>query len=205
MPHPGKNVQTNKKLQLALLMLLFLLPPLAAYVLFYADLHPTGGGNYGDLITPAKPLQNATLKTLDGRTFQLSELRKKWALLFLGGRDCDEYCEQNLYTINQVRLAQGKNIGRVNSVFIVPDNVSRADIGNVAQTYPNILIFLAEAETFAVLLEQLGEYSDATLPERGYVYIVDPLGNLMMSYQTGADPSGMRKDLKRLLKLSQIG
>ena len=37
------------------------------------------------------------------------------------------------------------------------------------------------------------------------IYIVDPLGNLMMYYPPGADPGGMHKDLKKLLKYSKIG
>jgi len=37
------------------------------------------------------------------------------------------------------------------------------------------------------------------------IYIVDPLGNLMMSYPADADPSKMRKDLSRLLKVSHVG
>jgi hypothetical protein len=37
------------------------------------------------------------------------------------------------------------------------------------------------------------------------VYLVDPLGNFMMSYPADADPTGMRKDLARLLRISQIG
>jgi hypothetical protein len=37
------------------------------------------------------------------------------------------------------------------------------------------------------------------------IYLVDPLGNLMMSYPGDADATGMKKDLQRLLKVSQIG
>ena len=195
----------SKKLQLSLLVLLFLIPPLAAYVLFYSDFHPAGRVNHGELITPARPLKDVALSTVDGRNFQLSELKEKWVLLFLGGPQCTEPCQQNLYKINQVRLAQGKNIGRVSSVFIVPESMPRLEISDVAEAYPGILILFAEADAVTDLRQQLGESGDESLQKLGHVYIVDPLGNLMMSYQTGADPSGIRKDLKRLLKLSQIG
>jgi hypothetical protein len=39
----------------------------------------------------------------------------------------------------------------------------------------------------------------------GRVYLIDPLGNLMMVYAAGARPKGMLEDLKRLLGLSQVG
>ena len=50
----------------------------------------------------------------------------------------------------------------------------------------------------------------ALLPDGGAqhahrVYLVDPLGNLMMLYPLDATPKGMLQDMKRLLQLSQIG
>jgi hypothetical protein len=35
--------------------------------------------------------------------------------------------------------------------------------------------------------------------------LIDPLGNLMMSYAAGAKAKGMLEDMKRLLRLSSIG
>ncbi len=37
------------------------------------------------------------------------------------------------------------------------------------------------------------------------LYIVDPLGNLVMRYDTRDTPKGLLDDLKKLLKLSHIG
>jgi hypothetical protein len=37
------------------------------------------------------------------------------------------------------------------------------------------------------------------------IYIVDPHGNLMMSYPASGSARGLLKDLERLLKLSHIG
>jgi hypothetical protein len=37
------------------------------------------------------------------------------------------------------------------------------------------------------------------------VYLIDPLGNLLMSYAPTARPKGMLEDLKRLLGLSHVG
>ena len=39
----------------------------------------------------------------------------------------------------------------------------------------------------------------------GRLYLVDPLGNLMMSYERGAPVKGLLDDLKKLLNLSHIG
>ena len=37
------------------------------------------------------------------------------------------------------------------------------------------------------------------------VYLIDPLGNAMMSYAADSKPKGMLEDMKRLLRLSSIG
>jgi len=37
------------------------------------------------------------------------------------------------------------------------------------------------------------------------VFIVDPLGNLMMSYDSRQNPKGLLEDLQKLLRLSHIG
>jgi hypothetical protein len=37
------------------------------------------------------------------------------------------------------------------------------------------------------------------------LFVVDPLGNLMMRYDVRQDPKGLREDLKNLLELSHIG
>ena len=195
----------DKKYQLGLLILLFLVPPVAAYVLFYTDFKPASGVNYGQLISPAKPITDVPLTTTDGREFKFSDLRNKWVLLYLGSSKCNEACSDNLYKINQVRLAQGKNTERVTGVYIVPANASDDEINNISGKYPGILLLLAQMDAFAGLIDQFDNNTEAALQSSERVYIVDPLGNLMMSYEAKADPSGMRKDLKRLLKLSQVG
>ena len=195
----------DKKYQLVLLILLFLVPPVAAYVLFYTDFRPSSGANYGQLISPAKPIANVILTTPDGREFKFSDLREKWVLLYLGGPECNEACNENLYKIHQVRLAQGKNTERVKSVYIASEEALRSEIDDISGKYPGILLLLARPDAFVDLVDQFDNDTEAALQESEWIYIVDPLGNLMMRYDTKADPSGIRKDLKRLLKLSQIG
>ena len=39
---------------------------------------------------------------------------------------------------------------------------------------------------------------------RDHIYLVDPIGNLMMRFPKNPDPAQMAKDIKRLLKVSQL-
>ncbi|MGB5671107.1 MAG: hypothetical protein WBM71_11195, partial [Sedimenticolaceae bacterium] len=60
----------------------------------------------------------------------------------------------------------------------------------------------------------LGEQADPLLqvfsgtgfaPKGGQLFLVDPLGNLMMYYNLEVPAKGMMRDLQKLLKISQIG
>ena len=197
---------TKQKIKLVLLMLLFLVPPAAAYLLFYLDFRPAGGANYGGLVDPAQPVKDDTgLKTLDGGEFRFRENERKWTLLFLGDPDCDDNCEKNLYKIQQVRLTQEKNMGRVRSVVVLPADTPSTEIEGIRGAYPGIIIVLAQAGVYAGLVAQFRNGDDPNLQGAGRVYIVDPIGNIMMSYKRRADAGGMKKDLKRLLRISQLG
>lgn len=196
----------KQKIKLVLLMLLFLVPPAAAYLLFYLDFRPAGGANYGGLVDPAQPVRgDSGLQTLDGGEFRFREDDRKWTLLFLADPGCDDICARNLYKIQQVRLTQEKNMGRVRSVVVLPADTPFTEIENIRGAYQGVIIVLAQTGVYAGLVAQFRNGDDPNLQGGGRVYIVDPIGNIMMSYLPGADPRGMRKDLKRLLKISQLG
>jgi hypothetical protein len=60
-------------------------------------------------------------------------------------------------------------------------------------------------EAFDALAREFTLPAGSPLDNLNRIYLVDPLGNFMMSYPADADPTGMRKDLARLLRISQIG
>jgi len=60
---------------------------------------------------------------------------------------------------------------------------------------------VADAEIRNAFLQAFVEAEQGS----GWIYLVDPLGNLLMRYPTTVKPGGMLKDLKRLLRLSKIG
>ena len=162
---------------------------------------PTGYVNYGELVKPARPLQDMELHGSKGEGVRLSALQRKWTLLYVGRTDCAQACRDNLYKIQQVRLAQSKNVHRVQSLFVVPASMNGERLADLRRDFPGVLTLTAVPEAWQNLSKQL--QAGAAGDDR--VYVVDPNGNLMMSYPRDADPSGMRKDLNRLLKVSQIG
>ena len=170
-------------------------PFVLAYLTFYFWA-PEGRMNYGELIEPARPLPDAALALADGQPFRLSTLRGKWTLMLTNPGACDELCQRGLYHMRQVRRAQGKNMDRIERVWLITDDapldpeLSRAFEG----TY-----FVRAAGS-----EVLREPTLAGDPP-GHLYLIDPLGNLMLRFPRDADPSRILRDIVRLLKVSRIG
>ncbi len=132
-------------------------------------------------------------------------LRGKWTLVFWQAGACGEDCIQSLYVLRQVRLAQGKNIDRLQRLMLwAGDGVNGQQRAGVQQHYPGLVV---APVTAAVRhdLAQVFTLDDADVLRAGRAYLVDPLGNLMMVYERGDDPRGMIKDLEKLLKWSGLG
>jgi cytochrome oxidase Cu insertion factor (SCO1/SenC/PrrC family) len=136
-----------------------------------------GGGNYGELIAP---------RAVAG---PLAPLKGKWVLVTFDASACDSACEKKLYIVRQVRKAQGKDAERIERLWVITDG---------SRPRPELLAAIEGAHTATGNLDFPGE-------RFAYIYLVDPLGNLMMRFPKDADPGKMIKDLQRLLRYSSFG
>jgi len=128
----------------------------------------------------------------------LATLRGRWFLLMADGAACDERCERKLYHLRQLRTMQGKEMERVERVWLIDDRGEPAE--RLRGPYAGTWIV---REPDASLMAALPVPEGGSL--RDHIYLVDPLGNLMMRYPPDADPTRIRKDMTRLLKYSRIG
>lgn len=156
---------------------------------------PQSRTNYGELIE-ARPLADAEMRGLDGRVFRLSQLRGKWLMLQIDAGACGEGCRKKLLTLRQARLAQGKDADRIELVWLIAD-AAQPDAA-LLRGYPGLQVARAAGREF---LEQF----PAARSPRDHIYLVDPLGNLMLRFPADPDPRRMVKDLARLLEASRIG
>jgi hypothetical protein len=172
--------------KLALLALFFLLPVGASYLIWWLDLAPGTAGNYGTLLAP----RQAALPPAD-------ELKGKWVLVQFDGGACDAWCERKLYFMRQVRRAQGKEMQRVARLWLLTD---------AKQPSPELLKVIE-----GTVVAPRGQIDAANgafpidSPVTDHVYLVDPLGNLMMRFPRDPDPSRVIKDIQRLLRASSFG
>jgi hypothetical protein len=169
----------SARLKLFVLFIVCAAPFVLGWAAWYFKWGTGAPGNYGELLTP-RPIAGAPF----------DELRGRWVLVNFDRAACDAYCERKLYFMRQVRTAQGKDQGRVERLWIITDaGKPRPElVGAIEGTR----ISRANRDAFP------GEPVD-------HIYVVDPLGNLMMRFPRDPDPSRMLKDLQRLLKYSQVG
>ncbi len=186
------------------LALLFFAPLGLAFFLYYGHgtWHPVGHVNAGELIEPARPLPSVTLPLLSSGDADPNFLKGKWTLLYVVSGPCAEVCRSRLYDTRQVRLALDRDMIRVQRVFIADADCCAAPF--LHEQHPDLITIRASAAA-APLLALLPGRSGISASPAPRVYLIDPLGNLMMSYAAEAKSKGMLEDMKRLLRLSSIG
>ncbi|MGD8311545.1 MAG: hypothetical protein PVJ66_03035 [Gammaproteobacteria bacterium] len=190
-----------------LLALIFMAPAFVAWVMHYSSeggWRPRGTTNLGNLIHPARPL-TLPEDIPAGKVSLNAYLRGLWTLVYIGDADCDEVCINNLYKMRQVRLAQNENMRRVQRLFLVSGETIPGELDTLLEAeYPDMTVVALPAARLAQLAGHFA-VDEVSVPVAERVYLIDPLGNLMMYYEPDADPHDMLQDLQRLLKYSKIG
>jgi len=181
------------------LLMLFLGPLLLALALYYGSdrWRPAGGTNHGILIAP--PVVLPQLPPAVGAADQDSgDLRGRWTLVYVDTGNCETRCNEALYRGRQTREALGRNMERVERLYV------HRGPAPPAETFVDpdgLRVMTSDEEEARALLAAL----PAELITGNDLLLVDPLGNLMMRFPLDGDPKGMLTDLKKLLKLSRIG
>jgi hypothetical protein len=191
-----RDVMRNSgRIKMILVLLVCALPIIASYFTYYV-IQPQSRTNYGQLIEPIAPLPAATLKLLDGSPVALESLKGKWVMISIDSGACAEACRDKLYKMRQVRLTQGKEKDRLERVWLITDETPLETL--LIREYDGTRMLRAANAPV------LGRFTPAP-QQSAHIYVVDPLGNLVLRFPADADPSKMKKDLGRLLKYSRIG
>jgi hypothetical protein len=206
-----EDLRARNLRMLGVLAGLFLLPLLLAFYMYYGtDWRPTKRVNHGTLISPVRPLPAVPLNEVkltapDGSTtppaFEAAPpdlMHNTWSMVYIGAGNCDEPCRQALYVMRQTRLSLNNEMSRVGQVFLITENCCAWEF--LEHEHAGLVVVDATTPAGTRLLHEF--------PADGRPYslfIVDPLGNLMMSYDARQNPKGLLEDLRKLLRLSHIG
>ena len=198
--HKAKQFHENTAVEIIwtvipFVILLGLAWPATKNLIAHYNWQPRGGVNYGELI-PARSLSDLLLRHLDQRAFRLSELKGKWILLQLDEADCAAACRAKLYDMRRLRLAQGREMERVERVWLILDEAPLETL--LLREYDGTRMLRAAGSPLLAEFPPAGSVRD-------HIYVIDPHGNLMLRFPKDADPRKMHQDLARLLRASRIG
>ena len=192
---------------LVMILLLSLAPVLAAVVVYFnPEWQPSGSVNYGTLVEPQRPMPASAaleLTTLDGKPFDQQSLKGKWLLAAADVAACPESCARKLFILRNSHASQGKNVDRVNRIWFITDDAPVPE--KVLEAYKGTIMVRAKPEQLAKFLPTLGNSPDGKPALQDPMWIIDPLGNLILQYPVDAEPLRFRKDLGRLIYNSRIG
>ena len=186
------SAKIKSRIYFILIILSFIGPLIFATLMYiYRDSLPiappsTNGELLESMINIHKNSTNEkTLKTFSN---------KKWSLIFVvRGNKCNKTCSETLHLIRQTRISLNQDSSRVMNIVITDqknddiEDLIKADYKNINKLIDPKLL-------------------DNELLNNGTLYISDPLGNIFMFYnKENLNFKGLRKDLKKVLKISQIG
>lgn len=189
----------NKNRAILLLLTALFVAPLAVAWLLVDQWRPAGHTHHGELLEPAQPVAYFRLRQSDGSELSEEFLQRRWTLAYVSDV-CERVCRDSLYHMRQLRLAQGKDMGRLQTLFLMSTEPEQEFEAWLAEEHPDLAKGVADHASRDFFEQAFPGQADGP-----WIYLIDPLGNLFMRYSTDTDPSGIRKDLKRLLKLSRIG
>jgi len=173
--------------KLLALIVIAAVPIFLSIMLFeiFPELQPRGTTNKGELIVPSIEAEKVNPVLLD---------YEGWLLLQPVGKSCDSDCQQMLYLSRQVIAGLGKDSGRVERVLIAPSGIDSAFQSYLSAEHADVTVVAADL----ALLNEISAKSPTA-------FLVDPNGNIMMFYTLETAGKPMLKDLKHLLKISNIG
>ena len=189
----NEKIQKSNRRKFLLLLALMCAPVVISYTLYFLDYKPESK-HYGDLIPIVKVTGKATNQA-DNTILRMKDLHGKWVLVTVDSGLCDEACQQKLYFMRQVRLVQGKQKHRIERLWLINDDV--IPDAELVKQYEGA--FFAKAKDSEIL-----GFIETKEIQTKHIYLIDPIGNLMMRFPENVDGTKMGHDIKRLLHVSQL-
>ncbi len=156
-------------------------------------------------MNPPRPLPQISVLLPDGSRAALDSAFGRWTYVIFIPGPCEDACRQLASTVERVRMSQGKNEKRIQLLMLSLNPAELDSLAALTREAPDIRVLGLDHEQQEALLGVFGAGAGSTAPDSSRIYLVDPIGNLMMSYPTDSDAKDLRKDIGRLLRASRIG
>ncbi|CAK0779368.1 conserved hypothetical protein [Gammaproteobacteria bacterium] len=184
--------------QLWLMLIIFALPIIASWFFYFnPQLLPATRSNHGELISPVRPWPQELklVHSNNGTPLVRTALERHWTLLTVEQLPCAETCRARLVQMSQIWRALGEGQLGVERMVVL---VGAPGVGDTASNFEGARGVVADATVLPTLRELFG-----STDFWNHLYLVDPMGNLMMRYPVDAPSKNVLKDLEHLLKSSK--
>ena len=196
----NKNSLSWHRLKFIALVLVFASPFVAGWMALYVfELRPESI-NYGTLVQPVKKLRWPVLESLAGDRFE-NGFGRKWIFLLIARDSCSQQCQSNLFYLRQIRTLLGRDTPRLQNLLIVT-NAEDKELTSFLVDYPDLVVIENGSELLYSQFRVAGVEQVGSTPQ---LYLVDPDNNYMMHYPAEFDHYRVLDDIRKLMKLSQIG
>ncbi len=198
-----QSQQTTKKNPYTpwFVVLSFVVPVVAAYALYFLGVKPPAVSNKGELLTPIVDIETFALTDDNNQPISRDDITiHKWHMIYFAGSTCDEACNQMLYKMRQINIAVGKNAPRLRRLLVHLEQPGEEFQALIEKEYPDARHANANSQTIEAALQDIGPQFRSN-----EVYIMDPLGNVMLRFTQDQSYKDLMHDLNKLFKVSQIG
>ncbi len=180
------------------LLFIFLIPfggmGLAAWMYYSGQFIPDDRSHQGDLIWPPAAVAGFQWQTAEGYPFTAEQMDDQWVLAIVSDLPCESECRETLYRTRQAHIALGRKAERLTRAVVLPGTADGEMTTFLQREHPNTR---ALTGTLPVMNNKASD--------RVRVYLIDPLGNVMLWYNRQHSGKQILKDMEKLLKASRIG
>jgi hypothetical protein len=194
----------SPKTVLLLILALFILPLAIAWMMHTGTIRftPDHTRNSGQLVIPTVPLEwsdvIATGNSPSNRLFD-----GFWVILYELPASCTRHCLEAAAGLRQVHIASGLHRNRIKIALLLAPKQAESLSHELLGIYSGFHLVSHPSQGFTAALRHASN-NRFTRDDEPVMYLVDPLGNIMMTYNGEDSPSMLSKDLKRLLTWSKL-
>lgn len=191
--------QRKGRVVLVLMLIFFVVPLLVVFLMYKYNWMPSGT-SVGELVKPARLMRDVSqLKSDTGASIPNTFWKERWSIVYVTA-DCQKTCLDKLHDMRQLHVSLYKDMPRAQRVLIT----TMQDTTAIKRDYPDLIVINQPSNQISTLMAEF-EVSDESVASSNRLYLVDPLGHLMMSYQPELPLAAVRKDVTRLLRFSWAG
>jgi protein SCO1/2 len=158
----------------------------------------------GSVINPPSPASDFSLTSQTGGTVHLADYRGKYVLLFFGYSHCLDQCPATMAVLSKARSELGAQAENVQVLFISTDPAhdTEQSMGAFLSRFdPTFIGLTGSMEQLQPIWKEYGvTVQDGGETHSSYTYLIDPNGNLRLTYPYPSTPEEISADLKILFK-----